>query len=91
MKRLLALAALLPPLTAMAAPLGLLTYAKIARGMNEGEVLQIAGPPDSVVIESERPVIIKSYYYFSNNTEPNTTRIIFSGGNVSEVQRDRRF
>ena len=79
------------PLAAMAAPLGLLTYAKIQPGMNEGEVLQIAGPPDSVVVESERPVIIKSYYYFSNVNEPNTTRIIFSGGNVSDVQRDRRF
>lgn len=91
MKRLLALAALLLPLCAFAAPLGLLTYAKIELGMNEGQVLEIAGPPDSVVIDSERPVLIKSYYYFGNVTEPNTTRIIFSGGNVSDVQRNRKF
>lgn len=91
MKRLLALTALLLPLAALAGPLDLRTYAKIQPGMNEGEVLQIAGQPDSVIVDSERPVIVKSYYYFGNTTEPNTTRVIFSGGNVSDVQRDRKF
>jgi len=91
MKRLLALIALLLPLAAMAAPLDLLTYAKIQVGMSEGDVLQIAGQPDSVIVDSERPVIVKSYYYFANSTEPNTTRVIFSGGNVSDIKRERKF
>ncbi|MGD9788776.1 MAG: hypothetical protein AB7U30_12595 [Sulfuricellaceae bacterium] len=65
MKRLLALIALLLPLAVVAAPLDLLTFSKIQVSISEGDVLQIAGPPDSVIVDSERPVIVKSYYYFA--------------------------
>ena len=92
MPRPLILAALLLlSLAASAAPLDLLTYAKIQVGMSEGDVLQIAGRPDSVIVDSERPMIVKSYYYFATPTEPNTTRVIFSGGNVQDIQRERKF
>lgn len=91
MKKFLFLSALLMSFPAFAAPLDLQTYAKLRSGMNEGQVLEIAGKPDMVTVDSERPVIVKSYYYLPSDNEPTTTRVIFSAGTVTDIQRDRKF
>lgn len=90
MKKSLGLLALLAPLAALAGPLDLLTFAKIQRGMSEGDLVQLTGPADQVIVDAERPVIVKSYYYFANQSEPNTTRVIVSGGTVTDIQRERK-
>jgi hypothetical protein len=54
-------------------------------------VLQITGKPDMVTLDSERPFIVKSYYFFGNHVVPFNTRIIFSGGVVFSIEREKIF
>lgn len=78
-------------LAARGDPLPFEKFIKIETGMNEGQVLQITGKPDLVTLDSERPVIVKSYYFFGNGSVPFNTRIIFYGGIVFEIEREKVF
>jgi len=90
-KKLLAAIAMLVSCAAGAGPLEFDKFIKVETGMNEGQVLQIAGAPDYVTVDSPWPFVVTSYYYFGDRTVPFTTRITFSGGTVFSIQRDKIF
>jgi hypothetical protein len=90
-KTLSAAIALFLSFGAWAVPLEFDKFIKLETGMNEGQVLQIAGAPDYVTVESHYPVTVKSYYYLGDREVPFTTRIIFSGGTVFSIERDKVF
>jgi hypothetical protein len=76
------------------------TYLSIQRGMTEGQVLSIAGPPDVQADEgvafskqgSTQPgrtaLAAKTYTYLPTEADPYTTTIMFVGGQLTEIQRD---
>lgn len=81
-------------------------FIRLQKGMSEGEVLVQAGPPDQAVEEgksfssvvlpsgiSTKPGfhVVKSYYYFPTDADPFTTRIVLTGGIVTDLQRTRKF
>lgn len=81
-------------------------FIRLQKGMSEGEVLVQTGPPDQAVEEgksfasvvlpsgiSTKPGfhVVKSYYYFPTDADPFTTRIVFTGGIVTDLQRTRKF
>jgi len=80
------------------------TYLSLQRGMTEGEVLAIAGPPDmqadqGVVFSDRSPtqghgrsaLAVRTYTYLRTTADPQTTTITFVGGRVTEIRRDRKF
>jgi len=76
------------------------SYLSLQRGMMEGEVLAIAGPPDlqaeqGAVLSGhgrERAALmVRTYAYLPTDADPHTTTITFEGGRVSEIRRDRKF
>lgn len=80
------------------------TFLSLQRGMTEGEVFAIAGPPDlqadqGVVFSSPSParghgraaLAVRTYTYLPTTADPHTTTITFVGGRVSEIRRDRKF
>jgi hypothetical protein len=80
------------------------TYLSIQRGMTEGQVLSIAGPPDLQVDEgvafsnqgsmrqdraaARTALAAKTYTYLPTAADPYTTTIMFVGGQLTEIQRD---
>jgi hypothetical protein len=90
-RKLLAAVLSLCCLAAGADPLPFEKFIRVETGMDEGQVLQITGKPDMVTVDSERPFIVKSYYFFGNNVVPFNTRIIFSGGVVFSIEREKIF
>lgn len=81
-------------------------YIQVQRGMSEGVVLTYTGEPDEVVFEGARSggVVVpggssggrgvfevKSFYFYPTASDPFTTRIIFTGGMVSEISRVKKF
>jgi hypothetical protein len=64
-------------------------FVQLHRGMSEGELLQRAGKPDHVTLESFE--IQKTYYYFPTPGNPYTTAVTLRSGRISEIERVRRF
>lgn len=64
-------------------------YMRLQRGMTEGELLQRAGRPDHVSLESFE--IQKTYYYFPTPGNPYTTAVTLRSGRIHEIDRIRKF
>jgi hypothetical protein len=63
-------------------------YISINRGMTEGEMLGIAGPPDLAVRDDWA---IRTYTYMPTVSDPFTTTISIVSGRVSGLERNRKF
>ena len=81
------------PATAPAAPRGMEfdVYARLERGMTEGELLQRAGKPDHESLDGIRQHILKTYYYFPTPGNPYTTVVTLRGGRIFELDRVKKF
>jgi hypothetical protein len=64
-------------------------YARLQRGMTEGELLQRAGRPDHVSLDNFE--IQKTYYYFPTSANPYTTAVILRNGRIHEIERTKKF
>jgi hypothetical protein len=79
------------------------TYLSIQRGMTEGQVLSMAGPPDLQADEgvafsnristqdraaARTALAAKTYTYLPTEADPYTTTVTFVGGQLTEIQRD---
>jgi len=64
-------------------------FARIDRGMTEGEVILRAGPPDYEATDAYR--MGKSWFYYPTASDPFTTTITMRGGRVFELDRVRKF
>jgi len=79
------------------------SYLSIQRGMTEGQVLSIAGPPDlqadqGVAISNQSStrdraaartaLAAKTYTYLPTEADPYATTIMFVGGQLTEIHRD---
>lgn len=64
-------------------------YARIDRGMTEGEVMLRAGPPDYEATDAYR--IGKTWFYYPTSSDPFTTMITLRNGRVFELDRVRKF
>jgi hypothetical protein len=62
-------------------------YISIQRGMPEGEVLSIAGPPD----HQSRDRNMQRFTYMPTSADPFVTTITLVRGRVSDVERNRKF
>ena len=62
-------------------------YISLRRGMSEGEMLTIAGPPDLVFSDFTS----RTYTYLPIPGDPFTTSIIVISGRVSDMDRVRKF
>ena len=63
------------------------------RGMSEGEILAIAGPPQRETLDAVNDRLgftYKSYYYVSEGYNANITRIQFTNGTVTQIDRNLR-
>ena len=65
-------------------------YIRLQNGMNEGELLLLAGKPDSESVENLRGNIIKSYYYFPTASDPWITTITLRGGRIINLERIKK-
>jgi hypothetical protein len=66
-------------------------YIRLQRGMTEGELLLRAGRPDHESLDSVRPDIGKTYYYFPTSSNPFTTVVTLRGGRIFELDRIKKF
>lgn len=67
-------------------------YIRLQEGMSEGELLERAGPPDSQQVSSaSQDGFTKTYYYFATASNPFTTTVTVSNGQITEIKRDRKF
>lgn len=66
-------------------------YARLQRGMTEGELLQRAGRPDHESLDGIRRDILKTYYYFPTPGNPYTTVVTLRGGRIHEIDRIKKF
>jgi hypothetical protein len=64
-------------------------FARIDRGMTEGEVILRAGPPDYEATDAYR--MGKTWFYYPTSSDPFTTAITMRGGRVFELDRVRKF
>ena len=64
-------------------------FMQLQRGMTEGELLQRAGKPDHVSLESFE--IQKTYYYFPTPGNPFTTAVTLRSGRIHEIERIKKF
>jgi hypothetical protein len=68
------------------------TFRRLATGMPEGEVLQRAGPPDYQSNQFLSSGFLgKTWYYYPTRSDPFTTVIQISGGQVFSLDRVRQF
>lgn len=63
-------------------------FARLERGMSEGEVMDRAGPPDHESFDGALGA--KTWSYPPTATDPFTTKVILRGGQVFEIDRIRR-
>ena len=67
-------------------------YIRLQEGMSEGELLQRAGPPDSQQVTSaSQDGFTRTYYYFPTVSNPFTTTVTVSNGQITEIKRERKF
>lgn len=64
-------------------------FARIDRGMTEGEVILRAGPPDYEATDAYR--MGKTWFYYPTSSDPFTTAVTLRGGRVFELDRVRKF
>jgi hypothetical protein len=64
-------------------------FTQLQRGMTEGELLQRAGKPDHVSLETFD--IQKTYYYFPTPGNPYTTAVTLRSGRIHEIDRINKF
>jgi hypothetical protein len=64
-------------------------FAQLQRGMTEGELLQRAGKPDHLSLETFD--IQKTYYYFPTPGNPYTTAVTLRRGRISDIERIKKF
>jgi len=64
-------------------------FARLQRGMTEGELLQRAGKPDHVSLDSFE--IQKTYYYYPTPGNPYTTAVTLRSGRIFELERIKKF
>ncbi|HWA36862.1 MAG TPA: DUF4124 domain-containing protein [Burkholderiales bacterium] len=62
-------------------------YISIQRGMSEGELLAIAGPPD----HQRRDRLMDRLTYMPTTADPFVTTITLVRGRVTDVERNRKF
>ena len=68
------------------------TFRKLSTGMPEGEVLLRAGPPDYQSNQFlSSGYLGKTWYYYPTRSDPFTTVIQISGGQVFSLDRVRQF
>jgi hypothetical protein len=66
-------------------------FRRLDRGMSEGEVFAIAGPPERETVDSSNfytGTQRKSYYYVNVGRNASVTRIHFTNGTVTRIERD---
>jgi len=64
-------------------------FARIDRGMTEGEVMLRAGPPDYEATDAYR--VAKTWFYYPTSSDPFTTSVTIRSGRVFELDRVRKF
>ena len=64
-------------------------FTRLQRGMTEGELLQRAGKPDHVSLDSFE--IQKTYYYYPTPGNPYTTAVTLRSGRIFELERIKKF
>jgi hypothetical protein len=64
------------------------SYISLNRGMSEGELLVIAGPPDLLFSDA---FSIKHYTYLPTTVDPFTTTVLVISGRISQIDRVRKF
>jgi hypothetical protein len=62
-------------------------YISLQRGMSEGELLGIAGPPDLRTQDHWH----LSYVYMPTPADPFTTTILIDRGRITDIERKRKF
>ena len=62
-------------------------YVSIQRGMSEGELVAVAGSPDLLF----RDFSFRTYTWLPTPADPFTTTVTVVSGQVSEIERVRRF
>ena len=65
-------------------------FRRLDRGMSEGEILAIAGAPERETVDAvntRNGTQTKSYYYVSEGRNANVTRIEFTNGTVTNIDR----
>jgi hypothetical protein len=65
-------------------------YRRLDRGMSEGEILAIAGAPERETVDAVNTrdgIQTKSYYYVSEGRNASITRIQFTNGTVTRIDR----
>ncbi len=64
-------------------------YLRLKTGMDEGELLNRAGPPDRESVENFREDIVKSFYYMPTPANPFVTTVKLRGGKIISIDRTR--
>jgi hypothetical protein len=65
-------------------------YIRLSAGMDEGELLSRAGPPDSQSVENLEDDIVKSYYYMPTPENPYITTVKLRGGRIISIDRTKK-
>lgn len=63
-------------------------YISLSRGMSEGELVTIAGPPDLLFSDVYAS---KNYTYLPTAADPFTTTVTVIGGRINQIERVRKF
>ena len=71
--------------------MGFDTYIRLERGMSEGELVQRAGRPDQVALDSSIHGVVKTYYYLPTSTDPFVTVVTVNGGRIANLERTKKF
>jgi hypothetical protein len=79
-----------PPAEPAVRGMRLETFARLNRGMTEGELLLRAGRPDNETVENFHRYIVKSYYYYPTSADPFLTVITLRGGRIVNLERTRQ-
>ena len=66
------------------------TYIRLQAGMDEGELMSRAGPPDSQSVENLEGDIVKSYYYMPTPANPYITTVKLRGGSIVSINRTKK-
>ena len=64
------------------------SYISLSRGMSEGELITIAGPPDLLFSDV---FAVKQYTYLPTTVNPFTTTILVISGRINQIERVRKF
>jgi hypothetical protein len=64
------------------------SYISLSRGMSEGELITIAGPPDLLFSDV---FAVKHYTYLPTTVNPFTTTILVISGRINQIERVRKF